>query len=164
MADVRDATDLVVQMKEAVRQLVSESAGTKDSPVISSLELELEGVVTTDLGGDLKFKIFGHELGLRGERDEKQLQKISVSLVPDLSEQREDLQTPSVSQVLYDALRTIRDTAAFAAQEEPKYKLENGTAELNFEVTADGSFNFFVEAERESVATQTARIKMKAGE
>lgn len=55
-------------------------------------------------------------------------------------------------------------TQSPAAADPPKYKLGEAAAELSFEVTHGGSFNFFVEGKRESVATQTVRIKLKSTE
>jgi hypothetical protein len=161
MADnVQDAKDLIAQMKKAVKVLADESAGTKDSAVIAALELDLEGIMTTEGGPDFKFKIFGKELGLGGKYSKENLQTITISLVPE--EEIRPFGREEISVTLVNALRMIRDTVAFAAAEPPRYELGEAAVELSFEVTKEGSFNFFVEGTRESVATQTVRIKLKA--
>lgn len=163
MADqVEDARDLIAQMKEAVRVVSDESAGTKGSALIEALELDLEGVVTSEGGGDFKFKIFGKELGVGGKYSKEKLQKVTLSLVPE-----EDIQPfgrEKVSETLIRSLRAIRDSVAFAAADPPKYQLGEAAVELSFEVTKEGSFNFFAEGSRESVATQTVRIKLTGPE
>jgi len=163
MADqVKDAEDLIAQMKRAVSIVADEAIGTKGSAIIESIELELEGVATTEGGGDFKFKILGKELGLGASYSKEKLQKISISLVPE--EEIRTFGSEDVSQLLVKALRMIRDSVAFAASQPPKYQLGEATAELSFEVTKDGSINFFAEGSRESVATQTVRIKLKGPE
>ena len=67
-----------------------------------------------------------------------------------------------VSVALIKALRMIRDLVSFAATDPPKYKLGEGAVELSFEITKKGSISFFAGGSRESVATQTMRIKLKA--
>jgi hypothetical protein len=161
MADqVKDATDLIAQMKKAVKIIADESAGTKNSAVIDALELELEGVVTKQGGVDFKFKIFGKELGLGGKYTKESLQTITISLVPE--DEIRPFGREEVSETLVRALRMIRDSVAFATADPPRYQLGEAAVELSFEITEEGSFNFFAEGTRESVATQLVRIKLKA--
>lgn len=54
--------------------------------------------------------IFGHELGLGGKYSKENLQKVTISLVP--QEEIKPFGREEISETLLEALRVIRDTVA----------------------------------------------------
>lgn len=148
---------IVRDVKSAFRTVRDEMTGS--GVRIKGLDLVLEGVVTNEGGGDFKFKIFGKELGVEGKVSKEDLTKVSISLAPEGPAAQEA--QFNVEADLVESIRLIIKTAKGAAEEEPKFKLGEASVELSFEITKEGSVNFFAEAGRKSVATHTITLTLE---
>lgn len=157
VAELSDQIDRIVnEVKKAI--LAVEEDKRDDAPSIKAAQLTLRAIRTEALGGGFEFKIFGFGIKIKGKVTEADTQTIQLKLVP--ADAAETFSEEEVSATLVTALRAVRDSAARAAASEPRFKLEEGSIELNFEVTQDGEIEIVVVGEAERTNIQTVSLSL----
>src|SRR5437588_11075429 len=73
---------IVAQIKRAIVEVGKDASQTGPRLTIKEAELTLSAVVTRGSGGDLRFSIFGHDIGLSGELTKADTQAIQLKLSP----------------------------------------------------------------------------------
>lgn len=157
----KEIDTIVAQVKKAIIEVEKDAPSEGPQLQIKAAELTLNAVVTKDLGGDFSFKIFGHEFGGGVDLTKADTQTIKLKLTPDLSEAME-FGTEDVSARLVEAMRSIRDSVARAADEEPRFALEEASVELNFQVDKDGKISFIIAGEGKKTNAQTIALTLGA--
>lgn len=150
---------IVAQIKKAVLALDKDAPANGGRITITEADLTLEAVLTKDVGGDFKFKIFGHDLGGGTKLTKADTQTIEVKLKPRAADAMA-FGDDEIATKLLAAMRAIRDGVSHAASDEPRFVLEEGSVELNFEVDKDGNLDFIVAGERKSANTQTVKLTL----
>jgi len=150
---------IVAQVKGAILELEKDAPSQGPRLTLKAADLKLNIAVTKDVGGDFKFKLFGHDFGGGVDLTKVDTQTITLSLTPDASAAMafgvEDVQTR-----LVNAMRAIRDSVARAAISEPRFSLDDATVELNFEVDKDGKISFIVTGEGKKTNAQTITLTL----
>jgi hypothetical protein len=156
-----DIEKIISGVKRAVKA-AQQSEGGGQKFAIDKLELTLKGLVEKNVGGELKIKIPVIDAGFGAKADvtSKQLQTIQLTLVPIKSMTRSLTISESFEQELVEAIRAIREGIKNAAENEPKFILQNAFVELNFVLNGKGEIAFLAKGSGQSEAAQTVKIYM----
>jgi hypothetical protein len=145
---------VVGNVREAIRQADAQSPGA----AVTAIDLTLTAVLTHSAGLDIKFKLFGHDVGLVIGGSEVSTQTIDVSLTP--LPAVESFGATDLTDRLASAITTVRDAMASAATNSQGFGLTQATVEIDFELDTDGSIDFVVTGERKSSATQSVKLTL----
>jgi Trypsin-co-occurring domain 2 len=163
VSELSGEIDAVVgDVKRAILEVEKDASSGGSRLTIKEADLTLRAVLTKDIGGDFKFKLFGHEFGGGVELTKADTQTIEIKLAPS-AEDAMTFGAEEVSEKLVTALRAIRASVSSAAAAEPRFTLSEASVELNFEVDKDGKINFIIAGEGKKTNAQTVKLTL-AGE
>jgi hypothetical protein len=154
-----DIEKIISGVKRAVTA-AKQSEGGGQKFAIDRLELTLKGLVEKNVGGELKIKIPVIDTGFGAKADvtSKELQTIQLTLVPIKSMTRSSIRSESFEKELVEAIRAIREGIKNAAENEPKFTLQDAFVELNFVLNSKGEIAFLAKGSGQSEAAQTIRL------
>ena len=153
----KEIQTVVKYVKEAI--LAVEAEGT--TVQVEKLELTLKAVEVMTAGGELKLKIpILGDIGGGLEMSAQNTQVVTLTLVPPKG--KELLGAPDIKKELKEAILTIKEGVKSAADNEPKFALENSAVELNFVVTGEGKINVVVKADTKAEETHSMKLYLKA--
>lgn len=150
---------IVAQIKRAILDLEGDTPGHGSSLSIKSADLTLNAVVTKDVGGNLKFKLFGHDFGAGMDLSKADTQTIELKLKP-VAEDVVAFGVEEVSAKLVNAMRAIRASVATAAASPPRFDLDEASVELNFQIDKDGTIDFILAGEAKTTNVQTIKLSL----
>jgi hypothetical protein len=151
--------ELVDVVKHAVRTANATAGPDYHELRAVSIKLTLHTVATTGAGGGLDFRVpfLGMKLKLGGSVSRQDTHAIEMTLVPpDLP--RHELRDRAIETVLVDAIATIRQVMARAAQGDDPFLLESSYVDLTFAVTKTGSITLGIEGELKDEVTHRLRV------
>src|SRR4051794_21976443 len=151
--------DIVTQIKKAILALEKDAPVNEGRVTVTEADITLEAVVTKSGGPDAKFKIFGHDIGFKGELSKEDTQTIEIKLKPRAADAMA-FGSDDVSETLFEAMRAVRSGVAHAASDEPRFALDEATVELNFVTGTDGSIDFVIAGERKTANTHTVKLTL----
>jgi hypothetical protein len=150
---------LMSVIKDSIKQAgVSRTSQASDLQV-ASVQLILEVVASATAGGGLDFRLpfIGMKLRMGARVTKKNTHTIDISLVPpeksDVRQVRGD-----VEEVLVNAIATIRDVMARAAEGDDPWLLSSGTVSISFAITREGTISLGVDGELTNELTHTLRL------
>jgi Trypsin-co-occurring domain 2 len=152
--------ELVTAVKDSIKQAgVSSSSDTRDLQV-RSVQLTLHVVAIASAGGRLDFRVpfIGMKLSVGTKVTRQDTHTIEMTLVPP---DRTFAVRGDVEQALVDAINTIRRTMAAAAGGDDPFVLSEGTVEIAFAVTREGSISLGVTGDLSSEVTHTLRLGLE---
>jgi Trypsin-co-occurring domain 2 len=155
--------DLIVgEVKKAILTLAKDPPTNGTVVAVTKADLTLQAIVEKQFGGDFKFKIFGHDLGTSFGLTKADTHTINIDLEPTAAEIAA-FEPHGIADDLVEAMRAIRDSVAHAEANEPRFKLDEATVELNFEVDKYGTINFVVTGGRKTANTHTIKLTLGPG-
>jgi Trypsin-co-occurring domain 2 len=150
---------IVAQIKRAILALEEDTPAGGSSLSITSADLTLNAVVTKDVGGNLKFKLFGHDFGAGVDLSKADTQTIELKLTP-VPDEAVVFGIEEVSTKLVNAMRAIRASVAKAAASPPRFDLDEASIELNFQIDKDGTIDFILAGEAKTTNVQTIKLAL----
>lgn len=156
--------DLVDTVKRSVRAAnISRTRPDRDLR-ISGLRLTLNVIATRSAGGGLDFRLpfIGTEVKVGTKLTTKNTHTITMSLTPpDLAGQPE-MRYDDIESVFVDAITTIRATMARAAGGDDPFVLTEGSVEIAFAVSREGTIKLGVDGTLSEDITHTLTLALVA--
>jgi hypothetical protein len=153
--------ELVAAIKRAIKLAsVSVTDPGRDLSV-TSVYLRLNTMATRTAGGSVDFRVplIGMRVKIGGSIMQHNSHVMEMTLVPQDSAVIET-RGASVDAALVEAIQTVRAVMARAAEGDDPFTLQDGTVELAFGVTADGTISLGIDGELKDEVTHTMRITL----
>jgi Trypsin-co-occurring domain 2 len=161
VTDAGVAVDALISVvKDSIRQAgVSRTSQNRDLQV-ASVRLILEVVASEMAGGGLDFCVpfIGMKLKLGAKVTKKDTHTIDMTLVPPKERDTRLVRQGDVEDILVNAIATIREVMAKAAEGEDPWVLSAGTIDISFAITQTGTISLGVEGELAGELTHTLRL------
>lgn len=154
-------SELISVIKASVRRAgVSPGADLR----VTSVQLILEVVATSTLGGGLSFRVpvLGMQLSVGGKVTRQDTHTLDLTLVPPAGPSGHELRDGDVEDAIVDAVTTIRAVIASATEGDDPWLLATGTVDISFVVTESGTIALGVEGELASQVAHTLRLGLAA--
>lgn len=151
---------LIEAVKAAVRRAdVSASDPDRDLRV-AGLELTLQAVTTTDLGGAIEFRlpVIGTPFKIGSKTVRRRTHTLRVELGADDLPRYEVRDSAEVEEVLVEAIASIRHVMAVANGGDDPMTLRTGSVELVFGVTDQGTVSLGANGELTDEITHTLKL------
>jgi hypothetical protein len=156
---------LVRVVKESIREAgVSRKSPTSDLRV-GSVQLILEVVASKAAGGKLIFQIpfIGMKLSAGAKVTKQDTHTIDMTLVPPERQSGRQARSGDVQTTLVNAITTIRDVMASAAEGDDPWILSTGKVDISFAITRTGNISLGIDGELTNDVTHTLRIALVPG-
>jgi Trypsin-co-occurring domain 2 len=156
---------LIAVVKDSIKQAgVSRTSETKDLQV-AMVQLILQVVASKATGGRLDFCVpfIGMKLSLGAKVTKKDTHTIDITLVPPAEQPARQVRGGDVEEVLVNAIATIRDVTAKAAEDDDPWVLSASTIDIGFAITQTGTISVGVNGELANEITHTLRLGMAPG-
>jgi hypothetical protein len=130
---------------------------------VSAVQLILKVVGTATRGGGVDFRVpfIGMQFKAGAKVTRQDTHTLDLTLAPpDLA--GPEIRDGDIETALVDAITTIRAIVASAAQGDDPWVLTDGTVDLTFVVTENGSISLGFEGELTNELTQTLRLSLTA--
>jgi hypothetical protein len=156
---------LITVVKDSVKQAgVSRTSETRDLQV-ASVQLILQVVASKTGGGRLDFCVpfIGMKLSLGAKVTKKDTHTIDITLVPPEERDARQVRGEAVEDVLVNAIATIRDVTAKAAEGDDPWVLSASAINICFAITQTGTISLGVDGELANELTHTLRLELAPG-
>ena len=156
---------LIGVVKESIKRAgVSRTSQTTDLRV-GSVQLILEVVASKAAGGVLDFRVpfIGMKLSGGAKVTKKNTHTIDIALVPPKEQTGRLVRGGDVGDVLVNAIATIRDVMASAAEGDDPWILSTSKVDISFAITRTGTISLGVDGELTDEVTQTLRLGLVPG-
>jgi Trypsin-co-occurring domain 2 len=156
---------LVSVVKESIRQAgVSRTSQTADLRV-GSVQLILEVVASKAAGGAVNFTVpfIGMKLSAGAKVTMKNTHTIDISLVPPEERAGRQVRGGDVEDALVNAIATIRNVMASAAEGDDPWVLSTGKVDISFAITRTGTVSLGVDGELTGEVTHTLSLGLVPG-
>lgn len=165
-ADSVSVTSLIEAVKSAVRTADISAAKTDRDLRVAGLELTLQAVATTDLGGAIEFRlpIVGTPFKIGSKTVRRRTHTLRVELTADDLPRYEVRGDPEVEEVLVEAIESIRHVMAAAGGGDDPMSLRAGSVELVFGVTEQGTVTLGANGELTDEITHTLKLDFTPAE
>jgi hypothetical protein len=157
--------ELISVVKESIKQAgVSRTSPTTDLRV-GSVQLILDVVASKAAGGRLNFTVpfIGMKLSAGAKVTKKNTHTIDIALVPPEGRAGRQVRGRDVEDVLVNAIATIRDVMAAAAEGDDPWILSAGNVGISFGITRTGTISLGVDGELTDELTHTLRLGLVPG-
>jgi Trypsin-co-occurring domain 2 len=156
---------LIGVIKDSIKQAgVSRTSQTRDLQV-ASVRLILDVVASKAVGGALDFTVpfIGMKLRAGTRLTKKDTHTIDITLVPPEDRDTRRVRGGEVQEVLVNAIATVRDVVARAAQGDDPWMLSASTIDISFAITQTGSISLGADGELSNELTHTLRLGLSPG-
>jgi hypothetical protein len=156
---------LISVVKESIKQAgVSRRSQTTDLRV-GSVQLILEVVASKGAGGALNFCVpfIGMKFSVGAKVTTKNTHTIDVTLVPPKEPAGYSVRGEEVETVLVNAITTVREIMASAAEGDDPWVLSTGKFDISFAITQTGAISLGVDGELANELTHTLRLGLVPG-
>jgi len=151
---------LISVVKDSIKRAgVSRTSQTTDLQV-ASVRLILDVVASKTAGGGLDFRVpfIGMKLRIGAKVTKKDTHKIDMTLVPPKDRDTRQVRGGDFSDVLVNAITTIRDVMTKAAEGDDPWVLSAGTIDISFAITQTGNISLGLDGELANELTHTLRL------
>lgn len=151
---------LISVIKDSIRRAgVSRNSHTRDLQV-GSVQLILKVLASKTAGGGLDFRVpfIGMKLRIGTEITKKDTHTIDITLVPPEGRDTRQVRGGEVEHTLVNAIATIRDVMAKAAEGDDPWLLSASTIDISFAITQTGSISLGIDGELGNEITHTLRL------
>jgi len=154
--------DVVDAVKNAIRSAGISAADSGRDLRVTAIQLTLNAVATTAVGGGLDFRIpfIGMHLSVGGAVTKSDTHTIDITLVQQDLLKTFEIRDYPVETVLLDAIGTIRTIMTGAAGGDDPFLLQEGTVTLAFAITKDGTVTLGLNGELKNEVTQTLQLTL----
>jgi len=156
---------LISVVKDSIKQAgISRTSETKDLQV-ATVQLILQVVASKTAGGRLDFCVpfIGMKLSLGAKVTKKDTHTIDITLAPPEARATRQVRGGDVEEVLMNAIATIRDVTAKAAEGDDPWVLSASTIDICFAITQTGTISLGVDGELANELTHTLRLGLAPG-
>jgi hypothetical protein len=156
---------LITVVKDSIKQAgVSRTSEAKDLQV-ATVQLILQVVASKAAGGSLEFCVpfIGMKLSLGAKVTKKDTHTIDITLVPPEERATRQVRSGDVEEVLVNAIATIRDVTAKAAEGDDPWVLSASTIDICFAITQTGTISLGVNGELANELNHTLRLGLAPG-
>jgi hypothetical protein len=153
---------LISVIKDSIKRAgLSSSAPARDLKV-ASVRLILEVVASKEAGARLDFRVpfIGMKLSTGTKITKKDTHTIDISLVPPPDRDTRAVRGGEVEDALVEAIATIREVTARAAEGDDPWVLSASTVDISFAVTQSGTISLGIDGSLASELTQTLRLEL----
>jgi len=154
-----DIAEIIVKVKKAIRDVEERSLREDMQFEVEKLELTLKTFTSKDAGGKITLKI-PIEISVGGKVANQQTQTIALTLVP--AEEMHTFGHEDVEQDLVDSIYAIKEGVKNAAEESPKFKLQEATVGLDFMLDKEGNISVIAQGSGQSQITHSLKLYMKS--
>jgi hypothetical protein len=146
--------------KDSIRRAGISRTSTASDLRVASVQLILRVIASETAGGRLDFRVpfIGMRLRLGATVTTKDTHTIDITLTPPKDRLTRQVRGGDVEEVLVNAIETIRDVMAGAAEGDDPWVLSTSTIDISFAITETGSISLGVEGELASELTHTLRL------
>jgi hypothetical protein len=151
---------LISVVKDSIKRAgVSRSSQTRELRV-ASVQLILKVVASKTAGGGLDFRVpfIGMKFSVGAKVTKKNTHTIDISLVSPEDRDTRQVRGGEVEDALVNAIATIRDVMAKAAEGDDPWVLAAGTIDISFAITHTGTITLGVNGELTNELTHTLRL------
>lgn len=140
---------------------VSRTSQTRDLEVVS-VQLLLEVVASKSTGGGLDFCVpfIGMKLKVGTKVTKKDAHTIEIVLVPPKARATRQVRGGEVEDALVNAIATIREVIAAAAEGDEPWVLSASNIDISFAITEAGKISLGIDGELANGLTQSLRLKL----
>jgi hypothetical protein len=151
---------LISVVKESIKQAgVSRTSPDQDLRVASvQLILEVVATRTTGSGVDFRVPFIGMKLRLGAKVTKKDTHTIDITLAPPGERATRQVRSGEVQDVLVNAIATIRDVVAKAAEGDDPWVLSGSTIDITFAINQTGTISLGIDGELAGELTHTLRL------
>jgi len=156
---------LIKVIKDSIKQAgVSRASQARDMQV-ASVQLILDVVASKTAGGGLTLCVpfIDMKLSVGTKVTKKDTHTIDITLVPPDDPATRQVRGGEVQDVLVNAIATIRDVMASAAEGDDPWVLSAGTVDISFAITRTGTISLGVDGELAAELTHTLRLGLASG-
>lgn len=149
-----------------VKDSVMRAGVSRTSPAadlrVASVRLILEVVASKTAGGRLDFCVpfIGMKLHLGAKVTKKDTHSIDITLVPPEDRATRQVRGGDVEDVLVNAIATVRDVTARAAEGDDPWVLSAGAIDITFAITQTGTISLGADGELAGELTHTLRLEL----
>ena len=151
---------LISVVKNSIKRAgVSRTSQTRDLQV-ASVKLILDVVASKTAGGGVDFRVpfIGMKFRVGARVTKKDTHTIDITLVPPKERDTRQVRGGEVEDVLVNAIATVRNVVAKAAEGDDPWFLSVGTIDISFAITQAGTMTLGVDGELANELTQTLRL------
>jgi hypothetical protein len=151
---------LISVVKDSIKRAgVSRTSQTRDLQV-TSVKLILDVVACKTAGGGVDFCVpfIGMKLRVGAKVTKKDTHTIDITLVPPKERETRQVRGGEVEDVLVNAIATVRNVMAKAAEGDDPWFLSAGTIDISFAITRAGTMTLGVDGELANELAQTLRL------
>lgn len=151
---------LISVVKDSIKRAGVSRASTTADLRVASVQLILEVVASKTAGGGLDFRVpfIGMKLRLGATVTKKDTHTIDITLVPPEDRATRQVRGGDIEEVLVNAIATIRDVTARAAEGDDPWVLSAGTIDITFAITQTGTISLGADGELAGELTHTLRL------
>jgi Trypsin-co-occurring domain 2 len=152
---------LIDAVKQAVKRAGVSRSSSQGDLRVESVQLVLQAIASKAAGGALDFRIpfIGMKLRAGTKVTGQDTQTIDMTLKPPAQPTRV-VRSGNVEDALVDAIVTIRTAMAQAAAGDDPWFLSDGTVDITFGVTKEGSISLGADGELANEVKQTLRLSL----
>lgn len=154
--------ELVTVVKNVIKLASISSTDAARDLRVGSVQLTLHAIATVTAGGGLDFRlpVLGMKLKVGASVTRRDTHTIELTLVPpDLAGQHET-RDGEIEVVLLEAVEAIRSVMILAAAGDDPFVLKDGSVELSFAITRNGSITLGAEGELQNELTHGLRLSL----
>jgi hypothetical protein len=156
---------LISVVKDSIKRAgVSRTSQSQDLQV-ASVKLILDVVASQTAGGGVDFRVpfIGMKLRVGTKVTKKDTHTIDITLVPPKDRDTRQVRSGDVEDVLVNAIATVRDVMAKAAEGDDPWLLSAGNIDISFAITQTGTITLGVDGELANEVTNTLRLGLAPG-
>ncbi len=151
--------EIIVKVKKAIRDVEEQSLREDMQFKVDKLELTLKAFSSKDVGGKITFKI-PIEFGFGAKITDQKIQTIALSFVP--VEEMHMFGREDIEKDLVEAIHAIKEGIRNAAEESPKFKLQEAQVGLDFVLDKEGKISVIAQGSGESQITHSLKLYMSS--
>jgi Trypsin-co-occurring domain 2 len=157
---------LISVVKDSVKRAGVSHTSQNSDLCVASVRLILEVVASKTAGGGLDFRVpfIGMKLSIGTKVTKKDTHTIDMTLVPPAEKDTRLVRGGDVENVLVNAVATIREVMARAAEGDDPWILSTGAIDISFAITQTGTITLGVEGELADEITHTLRLGLAPGQ
>lgn len=153
---------LISVVKNSIKRAAVSRTSQRRDLQVASVKLTLYVVAGKTAGGGLDFRVpfIGMKLRVGAKVTKKDTHTIDITLMPPEDGETRQVRGEEVEDALVNAIATIREVMAKAAEGDDPWVLSTGTIDISFAITQTGTVTLGVDGELANELTQTLSLEL----
>jgi hypothetical protein len=153
-------TELIGIIKNSIKRAGVSEASVGSGLRVATVQLVLTVIAISELGGgiDIRVPVVGLRMKIGAKSIRRNTHILDITLQPPDKSPGQELRDGNVEDTLVDAVTTIRNVVAGAAEGDDPWLLAAGIVDISFVISESGTLVLGVEGEINSEVTQTLRL------